>query len=816
MKKALLIGLSMVFLLVVSCKKDKGGDDRDDGQFTKTNVQVVLPPGSSVDLSKATIYTLAKSSSIGADGKSEIPYINGTGQISFVFDEAGNLVLAAYITATQKEISIKTTAQLLLFNSLQLNFLPDSAKNRFLERSAIAPLLTNYYTQMETAFKADNLMLEKRTFKDILILATNTAKKQNIIDLTGKQIEIVDDGTKSNIEIKEQDVENVNIINSAYRRAHSFIYKTAFRDLNNLETVINSVVNLNDAADQEMKVEKIRFLTNAYDQIGVAQGFKSATTGPILLPVTSNEKEATYKIRVLGPGAPANLPLTDAEKLKLEELYYEYLAYDIIAPLMLDATGYRSLISSINEDALKPFYEKIKIIAKTDPAVMNGLKQGSLYNTTHSFFAAVTASNQSNTLLSSSLINCMKTGYTNTANIPFPTIEELQESENRLNKGIEILKFATGVVAGPFILAPHEYYNELEEFEVKSRDNDVKLTPKNSSVSTFTNHALTANANINLTGNQTMLYKWYTTGNFGILKYAGQPDGTTMQTSSPTINYYGNAPSSQLGENNFDKVVVTAYIKDGSTLTEVGADTATINVKKNKLVMLPNDATLNLKNGGSKSVKLYLLKEDGTKDIIPNSVIDYKVEWNTAGTYGTLSNGATSITTYDDNSIIYTAFDDEAKNATENISARVYFKAKNDTKWTLRQDVKGKVKIDNDPNKLIYYTSIMAVHVDPPSGRCVTGGLIKIKPTPNALSYAISATGLANKQYSPFNDAWSATDPSHIRGYAGYAEFTNADAGAEYWIGVTGTWSWSGGPTTKHFGLPDCSGTVKVTVTLSQ
>lgn len=97
-------------------------------------------------------------------------------------------------------------------------------------------------------------------------------------------------------------MENVNIVHTNYRRTHAFVYKTAFKDLNNLETILLNTIDFDDAAEKDMKVEKPKFIANTANQLGVAQGYQPITTGPILLPVTSNEKEATYKIRILGRG----------------------------------------------------------------------------------------------------------------------------------------------------------------------------------------------------------------------------------------------------------------------------------------------------------------------------------------------------------------------------------------------------------------------------------------------------------------------------------------------------------------------------------
>jgi len=819
-KKVFILLLGCMFSGILSCKKDKNndGNNPDPGPSMRTvDVQIVLPAGSAVDLSKTKILTLGNVSGVGGDGKASVSFLGNNGQLAFVFDEADHLILESYITATSKEISVKGMAQALLLQGLQQNYLPDTARAAFLQMSASAGKMAGYYAQIEQIFKSDALMLEKRSFAPALSEAIALLKQKSVIDMYGKQIRVVDDEERSKIKIEAADVENINVLNSAYRRAHAFIYKTAFKNQNGLETILINKIDYDDKAEKDLKIEKIRFLSNAFDQIGVAQGFKTATTGPINLPVASNEKEATYKIRVLGPGKPSSTDLTDAEKTKLDELYYQYLAYDIVAPLMLDALGYSVLISKINEDALQPFYEKVKSIAGTNTTIMEDLRKGSVHGTINKFYGTVTSGNFGNNLLENSLITSMKTGYKG-GDISFPSEEKLTEYQAKLDKGIELLKFMTGVVSGPFILAPHDYYNELEQFEVKSQDNNVKLTPKEASMSTFSNQTLTANANVEPASGQTLVFKWSTTGQYGVLK-SGSQQGTSIETTTPTITYYANASSGSLGDNNIDQVFVTVVVKQGSNEIPAGSDTANINVKKNKLVMNPTDAEIDMAHGGSKSVKLYLLKTDGTKDIFPNPSIDHKVVWTMGGSYGQFQNGSASYTAYDNNTVIYSAFENDnlPDSVVENISAKVYFKAKNDNGWIFREEVKGKVTLINNEKKIVYYTGLQAVHTDPPSGngnRCAVGAMVNVKAMPKAYAYKVVASGLANKNYPVVSDSWTVTpNVAHIRGYAGYA-FKEGDSGDDFYFGIEGTFSWTGGPTTEHFGAANTAGIAKVTVWL--
>ena len=668
MKKSIfLVCTALLLILISSCRKDKNTppDDTGGDQTIPTDVQVVLPAGSTIDLSKTRIFTLGGVSNVNGDGKATVPFIQDNGQLVFLFDEADNIIMESYITSSNKEISVRTTAQALLFQGLRFILLPDSVKFDFLNKSATSEKLASYYSKMEQAFKADPLMVGNKSCLNIITETINQLRKTNPIDIHAKQIDIIDDDIQSYLQIVEADEENVNIRNTNYRRSHAFIYKTAFKNQQGNETVLLNAIDYDDAAERDLKVERVTYKANAFDMLAVARGFSPVNTGPINLPISSSETEATYKIRVVGPGEQVSASLTDAEKAKLEDLYYEYLAFDILAPIYLEVLGYRKLVSQINEDQLKPFADKVKIIAKNDPTVMDHLRKGATNWVVSSFSDAAVAANQSDQKLALHLTDIMQQGFSNESKT-FPAPEIKPEYTTLLEKGLNLLEiYVFGTYEGPAIVAPHDYFNELEEFEVKAKDHTVKISPKTSDVMRFVNHTLTVTANPSLDPGETVEYEWRTPGTFGVLKNGSQ-EGTVFTTTTKTINYYGKlAPD----ENNYEKVFVTVYINSSNGRRKHGTDTARINVKKVKIVMKPVNPELNPIHG-YKSIKLYLENSDGTNPITQGSAVQHRVIWSTAGAYGSFIGGNTTYIT-STNNIVYEATDEDVKSATENIVAKV-------------------------------------------------------------------------------------------------------------------------------------------------
>ncbi len=805
--------ISALFILILAtvlfdaCKKEPKTPPDDNGggggEYTTTDVKVMLPTGSNMDLSQTRIWTMTRSNSVGSNGNAKVPFITNGCELAFLFDASDNLLLMGYIYEGNKELSVKSTALALLYHGLGLSVFPDSTRQLFLAKNVSNPKLTDYYSKIEQAFKSDVQMLEKRSFMAALNEAVSMITNIKPIDIYTKQLDVVDDDKRSQIQIEKIDDDNVKINNTSYRRAHAFVYKTAFKDLNNKETVLLNNIDYDDEATKDLPVAKVKYVKNALDMYAQYYTHNPAVTEPIGLPIAASEKEA-YKLRVIGPGKPG-ATLTDAEKAELDELYNEYLAFDILAPFLAEAVGVRSNYT-INEDNLSAYLQKVKAIAQLDPEIMERLKGGNSYNNIpRMFFDAMDNGGQSRVNLINSFLDGFRTQFPSRQ---LPTQQQVTDAEKLVNKGLDLLEYLTGTTSSKFVLAGHDYFNTMEEFTVKAKDNDVKISPRKSDVMAFTNHPLTVTANPSLSSGESLEYDWTTTGSFGVLKN-GSSEGTSFTTTAKTINYYGKSTPQ---ETNIERVVVTAYIKNsGGARTKYGSDTATINVKKVKIVMRPEGAELSPIHG-YKSVKMYLTNSDGTNPIINSAAVQYKVEWSTSGSYGHFAGGVQQSTT-SVNNITYIATDEDVKEATENITARIYFKLAS-TDWMLREEVKGSVKISNDEKKLVFYVAPQAVHRHSVNA-CGVGCVFIIKPIPNAISYSVQITGVSNN--APYTDSWKPGDNNHVRHYA-YPLFAEAEAGEDYIIGFNASWS-GGGPGTpvdEHFQTPNCTGMAKVTVTVSQ
>lgn len=766
----LLTSVLAATLLFFACKKggnSNGGGPEGPTDYPTADVQVTLPEGASVDLSKTTLFALSINTPVGGDGKSKVPLNPGTPAMAYLFDESKNILMMSLISDNNREISVRTTAQALLHQALYLPWLPDTATAVFLNKIQTNTSLNEYYTEIEQAFKSDPQMLQKRTFKDALQKVVTRITEKRALDIYANNVYVENNEVKSQMSIQLIDDQNVRINNAGERRGHAFIYKTRYRTKSTRVELLKDISG-STAARKDIRVLPASNVKEVVGEYATTVNYTSGSSDAINLPLESGEVEATFKIRVVGVGEETSLSLTNAEEDKIEELYSEIFALDLLMPLMLQAEGQKGFSHDFNDEDVRPFVDKTKAMLASLPEVVEHMKEGEFTRAINSFLNNL--HDQPSHIweeLAGTLLYSLENAKSRTKSADWiPSETQIKATVADMGNVLELKKYIIDNVKNHNDLkAAIAKSNQIEEWEVIAKNNDVEVSPKQSSVTTLTNHPLTVTTSAKASGNQSLVYKWTTAGKFGVIK-AGSSEGKTVETDQNSVNYYGIKPSTAIDDNNVEIVYVTVYIKEGSNMVEVGTDTATINIKKNKLQMTPSGVTLAPGTGGQTSVRLYLKKPDGTNDIVSNRVLDYKVVWSTDGRYGKFEGSQLSISTLG-NAATYIAEDDEARNALENITARVYFKLKKDATWTLREEVKGSVKIDNDKKKRILNVALSCEHGDEyrdngNSMTCMITSMVKFADDPNAESYNVRFYDVP----WPANYGWTKGKPQPNQPYA--------------------------------------------------
>ncbi|OOG72190.1 hypothetical protein [Algoriphagus sp. A40] len=804
MKKAIFSLLfTVLFAFVFSCNEDEEPNtpdpDPDPSSFTTTDVAVIVPPGSTLDLSKTRLFSGFAEYPVDNTGKTKARFATGSTRLAFLIDENDKAVMAGFLTDNQKEISTKTTASVILYFSLGVSLQPLEVKKKFWEGYSTIPGMDDFIAQVSAEMVKNPKVLQTATLEAPLSAYLKTFNSTDSIDIQAKQIDVDPGGFKSGIQVYELDHQNIQIRNQFRRRAHAFVYKTAFKDKDGVETVLKKRIGGNDTAEKDLEVKATSAITSFIGSVkeevsGKGADFAMTETSPIPLPLKTNESEATYKVRVVGPGLTNlnGLSLTSAERDKLNRLMLETFAMDFFLPFIFDVMGLADVLS-IPGSNFKTLITIIDNFVKTTPTIEKLILDGNFDQALKDIIYL--ASYEVPNAQFDAMVTAVATGSVEMIRGVKPELvtASAEEIGNKAKKALKLLKYADLLIK--FVdynrLMNHIAFSDYnEEFTAIAKMDDLEMTPKESTVVTQTNTTLKVETKTVLGEGESFVYKWSTTAKYGLLSYQGKKQ-SNFEASVASMVYRAEAKSDDLSDGpNVDTVKVEVFTKKGTSLTRIGDANAVVNVQKIKLIMKPNNITLS----GGQNVSLYLVRTDGVNDIVSNAALDYKVEWETAGTYGkfdgTLKNANTM-----GNRINYEVLDKDVKEGKETITARVYFKAKTDSEWVLRETVKGELKIVNDPKKIIMNIPMSALGWDnSKANSCNVGGnlAVQVPIHPKAVSYSVTFYGFKkNYSWEGKGGSWQAgKTPPSVYGYPPAGD--NEILGGNYIYTISR--SWTSGP----------------------
>jgi hypothetical protein len=807
--KSILFSIALLFA-VSSCQEESTdpipGPDPKETEFPTTDVNVVLPAGTSIDLSKTKILSGFGEYPVDNSGKSKVRFTSGKSKLAFLIDETGNSLMMGFITDTKKEISIVTTASVLVYFGLGISLQPIEIKKKYLEGYATMEGMPEFTQSISEEFAKNPEMVRNGGFMNSLTDYLSTFAPADTIDIRAKQIDVDTKGFKSGIQVYELDHQNVQIRNERRRRAHAFTYKTAFKDKDGLETTLKYKIEGADVAEKDLPISPrgaVNSVTGTLKEVAGGKGAEFAMTenGPINLPLKDLESEATYKVRVVGPGMGnlGGLNLTNAEKEKLDRLVLETFALDFLVPFIFDMIGLDDALIGGQSEKFKNILFAIDVFVKSSPAIEQSLKEGD-YMKAFKETVVMGLTEFPNKAFDDMYKGIINGGIELLKAKNTPGAEESAERISKMGKSVlkamKIADYILKAVDYKFLLDHIQLSDYNTEFTVKVIADDIVLTPKEESITTSKYYSVKVETKTTLAEGESFVYKWSTPGKF-IYLYNQNKKVTEAETSTPTMTYRSDTKAADLSDtSNPDLIKVEVFTKKGTTLTRIGDAEANINVQKLKLVMKPDNITLQ----GGQSVRLYLERTDGVNDIVQNSALDYKVEWETPGSYGKFNGRLRSATTMG-NALNYEVLDKDVRDAKESITARVYFKAKDDNNWTLRETVKGTIKIDNDPNKIIMDVALVTRSWDnSTSTSCNVGtNMMAIVPVhPKAKKYTVTFYGF--KKASSWENRTSSWLPGQTPpvtyGFPGAGP--NQIVGGNYYFTIGR--SWGSGPMNSSCG----------------
>lgn len=709
--KTLSLFLITLFTLNLSCSKDDDNAKEQEQQsddFQLTDIKVILPEGANLDLTKTKVFAYSEKFDVSSNGDSKI-YFNGNSRsLAVLLDDKDQPIIMGFITDTKKELSIKSTVEASYYFGSGAIFQPEETRENFFEKSEQLKGFSEFTEETSALFKSNvNFMASENFTKALKERLDAFTSDRDTIDIRSNKTLVIDkNNIKSGLQIEEVDFENILVVNNYRRRAHGFIYKTDFTNLaGNRTTLVNDIVADKPTSKSDFIIkptQAIRGFTGVLQDWAAGTDFAVTRSDAQKLELNDDEKEATYKVRVVGPSfLPDNI--TNFEETKLRRLEWETLGYDLVLPLMLDAVGHAKILKGLDETKFKPFLDALITFASSIEAVNEPLKQGD-YSKAMTELLFVMGNNQNSDQLED-MVKALIDGILEVAEGAGSTLSVQQSSTvmasiRSLFIFVETTDILLKLVDYKRIVFNIGGSNMLEEWEVKAKKTDVTLTPQFPMAFPFIEKPITATIkDTKIVSGQIFQYEWKTSGKYGILKDDEGREGTSIDIGSTEnqniVKYLSTSNEEDLPEDATDTVIIDAYIKEGVNKTKIGSDTITVSVRPYKFVIKPDGVTIQ----GGTDLKLYIEKPDGTNLISSNPELDFKIVWTTPANHGALNGTSDNYTTYNDNKMIYSCYDKTAMNSQETVSARIYGKLKSASDYNLYDEITATINIDNDPNK---------------------------------------------------------------------------------------------------------------------
>ncbi|GMQ33899.1 hypothetical protein [Algoriphagus taiwanensis] len=721
------------------------------GNFETQEVQIVLPEGSSLDLTGAELLSFGNKFPVENGGKTKAIATPGEGSVTYLLDKNGEIILMGYLSSNQTRLSPQTTADVLLYLGSRLWLIPGQNAPSFFSKINEVPAGLAWREEFEGLWKQDPLILSKGSFTEPLSgVLKSIMPEPNELDIRAKVSDIQVDAAdiRSGIQVFESDLGKISVTNSYRRRAHAFLYKISSKDESGVKTTLIDNLGGNTPAKEDFIIDPASAANSLTGILGslvenIQSEIAAKTSGPASLPLEDKESEAEYRLHIVGPGISSTNPKTEAEFLKLTRLEVETFAIDFMFPLIMEIFGYKGELKEggidIKNGRVEAFIEKTEVYLKASPDVYDEIKKGqysgALRKAVEKVYAGTVESKFSDLAwLGFDLMREFGKDYVK----GFPKVDPSKSEEVFESAGRVLKVLNSALLAGDFLRIGLDFRNsrQFEEWTVTARSAKVSLLPAEATVSSRGNKEIKAEIkNLEEEGGDNFPYfKWSTSGKYGYIQDKKGNKGKEFDSSDKEIIYYSETSASDLPEeNNFEYVYLEAYYKNQL----IGRDTTVLNLKKSSYMLKPGGLVLSGKEDLINSAKLFI-------EPVNQRDADFtgkKVVWTTEGKHGrfvSLDGISNVITSYDTNSITYVCSDKETKKGTETVKARIYEKSAVDGEYFLYEELTLQIEIDNSDNIKIITVDLQVKSFQNQTGNylnCGSGVHFLIDPQPNAISY---------------------------------------------------------------------------------
>ncbi|UJP65909.1 hypothetical protein [Mongoliitalea daihaiensis] len=731
-----------IFLAVNSCKdveepdlppvtKDPGDPTVDPepgiSEFPTMPVTVKILEGMNANLEGAMLYSGIIGQPVQANGSSKATVKDGEFTLAFLTDSEDKLMMMGFLGNGKTEISAQSTAEALLYLGAGLYVYGNKVKEKYLTESGSLEELSQLTSDVENKLKTNPFALDQGLFEpELRAVIEKLGESGETVDIRARVINTEPD-IKSGLQVSDKDFQSITITNRFRRRAHAFLYKESFKDRDRKQTILirQSEYSGQLQAKSDHKVDPIinidgflGSLKNVVKQGGMK--FAVMETDPINIPLETDESQAIYKVRVVGPvWGKTTFAMTREEEKKAIDLTWKTTFYDLVWPAISELTGgFADVIKEDSEELAKVFSHLGGLIGKMESidefSRYGDLKKFSLEML--DFIVGTKADEVMKDNLEKLLIKAYKIKYGTSG----PDLEDF--TKKGAARALKVADLGLKAINAAWLGIDVNRANMVEIFKVEANDIPFKLEPKDAAVSVNEQKELTITKLGQLPNNQTYWIKWWTTGEYGVMRDKEGRTGKEIETNFTKIFYRAISNPSNVDEEAEDKIYAEVFIREGENLTSIGLDSVSIIVKPIKLEIKPNGTTLSPVNGGTNEIKLYVETAGSAKKLENTDEFEYRYEWGTKGDYGLFGGYSVTENTMD-NLVRYVALDEEVEKAEEEIFVRVYRLEKGTTEEKFYGEAKAIVKIENDENWKIIYVPLQATTVSNPCDGCFTNWL---------------------------------------------------------------------------------------------
>ena len=564
------------------------------------DITITLPANASVDPGTCEVFSLSLKSAVAKDGKATVAYNKSYPNIAYVFDKNDNLILAGFITDSTSTISIASTAEVLLYYGIGATFQPYDIMEKFINGIGKVPGVAEWKTEMEGMFKNDPLMMQKGLFANALKTKVETIIKTGVILRRPADITVDANDTRSGLQLAEKGFNQFTITNSSRRRSQAFIYKMNYKDLDGQLHVIHDKISGTMTAIADLKISPtgaIRDFKGVLQDWAAGKGMEFAETknGPVEIPLEENEIEANFKVRVVGPGKHVSTPFTTYETERFRNVALQTVAFDYLIPVLLDAVGHKEMLGDINSKlnigkkfgSMDAFVEKTADLIATIPAAADAMEAGDYTKAFKESMIGIIngraggiADDLIELLYDNVIIAVKEKGGENLED----RAKAFSNRGQKLLKVLEVIDMGMKAVDYSRMTAHILSSNSLEEWDLKAKEVQLNMSPKDFTIGILDQKLLTANIKTSFGSDVPVIeYQWETTGKYGYLWDDRGHKGKAFSSSIKEAFYLCNAKESDIetGKEYSDTIKVTAYLKVGQTSSKIGSSLSIARISKN-------------------------------------------------------------------------------------------------------------------------------------------------------------------------------------------------------------------------------------------